>query len=309
MENALTNENTNEETQNNSTTVTKEHTNTKTKNNSNSKSKTKTLSLSSRKHSIKFIDISYKKEKLPILFPSKFRIKLSSLKFDYKLNYITKSFIKNGDIDEYQLTKEYSCECIRSCNKSTCKCVLDHIQRYECNINCACKFEECENRVIQRGITKKLKVTFINKTKGFGVFAFENIKQDDFICEYVGQIINKDIAKDKIRSNMIRRKPNYVLQIRENYENMTVNTFIDAEEFGNVSRWFNHSCDPNLYFDIARINHFIPQVGFFAKRDIKEGEELTFSYCDISSNSGEEHFESYKICECGGENCRKYLPS
>jgi SET domain-containing protein len=95
---------------------------------------------------------------------------------------------------------------------------------------------------------------------------------------------------------------------------MIINTFIDAEENGNVSRFLNHSCDPNLYFDIVRVNHFVPQVAFYALRDIKEGEELTFSYCDSSmiddNINREESFEfSYKPCLCGEKNCKKYLPS
>ena len=117
---------------------------------------------------------------------------------------------------------------------------------------------------------------------------------------------------DKIKTNMIRKKPNYVLQIRENYENMTINTFIDGEENGNVSRFLNHSCEPNLYFDIVRINHFIPQAAFFALRDIEDGEELTFSYRDVSKSNevdSESCYSSYKACLCQAIDCKKFLPS
>ena len=205
------------------------------------------------------------------------------------------------------MTSEYKCECDDKCDTPSCECSIYHVQKYECNTNCKCS-ENCSNRVVQKGITKYLKVEYISIKKGFGVFTLEKIKKGIFVCEYTGEIINKDKAKDKINSNISKKKPNYVLQIRENYEKMIVNTFIDAEYFGNVSRFLNHSCDPNLYFEIIRIEHFVPHVAFFALRDIEEGEELTFSYCDI--NNSMDNFQlSHKKCECKAEKCIKYLPS
>ena len=256
------------------------------------------------------IDLSYGQENTAILFPVLHKSKLLKTNFDSKSNYITKSFIKNRQLDEYMLPQEYSCTCIGKCNKNFCECVQNHVQRYECNSNCECNFNSCENRVIQKGIKKKLKVDFINNTKGFGLFTREKISKGEFICEYIGQIVGKDQALEKIHSNFVKKKANYVLQIRENYQNMTINTFIDAEEKGNVSRFINHSCDPNIYFDVIRVEHFIPQIAFFAKRDIKDSEELTFSYCELGMQYNQTgDTASYKVCECGAANCRKYLPS
>lgn len=257
-----------------------------------------------------FFDLSNGLENVEILISNKNKTKLTKTKFDYKVNYIVSSYIKNADIEEYRLTNEYCCSCVDICSKSSCECIINHVQVYECNDNCMCNDKNiCENRVTQKGLTKKLKVDFISSSKGFGVFALENIQKGEFICEYVGQIINKYTALRKINENLINKKPNYVLQVRENYEKIAINTFIDAEKSGNVSRFLNHSCEPNLYFDIVRVNHFIPQVAFFAKRDIEEGEELTFSYC--SGETREENFleNSIKLCECGQKTCKRFLPS
>lgn len=255
----------------------------------------------------KYIDLSNGQEKIPILISKTDNAKLRK-KYDHKKCYIISSYIKNGELDEYSLTKEYSCECINNeCNLTTCSCILNHVQKYECNKNCSCK-EDCPNRKVQNGITRKLNVKYISKSKGFGAFALEDIKKDDFICEYVGQIINKTFAIEKIERNKKEKKPNYILQVRENYEKIIINTFIDAEEYGNMSRFINHSCDPNLYFDFVRVNHFIPQVAFFAKKDIKEGEELAFSYCEVENNQDDASLSSKK-CECGAVKCKKYLPS
>lgn len=286
---------------------------------SKSKSKLQESRLSSLRTPLinhKFIDFSNGLERTKLLFPSKHKTKLLRSKFDYKENYIVKSYLKNWNIDEYLLTGDYCCNCEETCEKESCECIVNHAQRYECNSKCTC-FENCWNRKIQKGVGKKLKIDFICKEKGFGVFAREKIKKDEFVCEYIGQIIHKDDAQIKIKTNLIKKKPNYVLQVRENYEKMTINTFIDAEENGNVSRFLNHSCDPNLYFDIIRVSHFIPQVAFFALRDIEQGEELTFSYNDselnnndsVKNNIEEEFQRSYKACLCGSKNCKIFLPS
>ncbi len=56
---------------------------------------------------------------------------------------------------------------------------------------------------------------------------------------------------------------------------------VDSALMGNYTRFFNHSCDPNLlhvptYIDDASILR--PLLAFFASRDVMPGEELCFSY-------------------------------
>ena len=236
--------------------------------------------------------------------------------FNYENNYILNNFIKNKDINDYLLSQDYGCRCDTInenneiiCSEDNCVCINDHAQKYECNINCECS-DSCVNRIVQKGLNKKLMINYVSKGKGFGVFSLEEIKKDEFVCEYVGEIIDKNTAYEKIERNKLRKRNNYVLQVREVYENMVVNTFIDAEEKGNVSRFINHSCNPNMYFDIVRINHFTPQIAFYAKRDIEIGEELTFSYIDNENSLESDLYtrRSERICECKSIDCSKFLP-
>eukprot|EP00005_Dracoamoeba_jomungandri_P004386 CAMPEP_0174258158 /NCGR_PEP_ID=MMETSP0439-20130205/7210_1 /TAXON_ID=0 /ORGANISM="Stereomyxa ramosa, Strain Chinc5" /LENGTH=99 /DNA_ID=CAMNT_0015341565 /DNA_START=936 /DNA_END=1231 /DNA_ORIENTATION=+ len=90
---------------------------------------------------------------------------------------------------------------------------------------------------------------------------------------------------------------NYVLVLKEflSSRGVTLRTNIDGTVYGNVSRFFNHSHDPNLIFVLVRVDSFIPRVAFFAKRDIEEGEELRFDYGE--SRGGEEN--KRKECKCG----------
>lgn len=53
---------------------------------------------------------------------------------------------------------------------------------------------------------------------------------------------------------------------------------IDAHYYGNVSRFFNHSCVPNVvpirvYYDHQDLR--FPKIAFFAARDIVADEEIT----------------------------------
>ncbi|KAK0535658.1 hypothetical protein OC835_001196 [Tilletia horrida] len=56
---------------------------------------------------------------------------------------------------------------------------------------------------------------------------------------------------------------------------------VDAGLWGNLTRFFNHSCDPNIdmypvYTDSQDIMR--PYLAFFARRDIPAGQELRFNY-------------------------------
>ena len=255
----------------------------------------------------KYSDLSCGQEPIEIKILNKERTKLLK-KFDYLKKYIVESLIiSNKRMEEYLLPSSNSCSCIDNCQGKNCSCISSHCQLYECNDYCSCD-STCENRIIQKGITKKLIVKFINKTKGYGVFADEDIKKGEFICEYIGVIISKDQAERKILLNHKKRKPNYILQVKENYEKVIMTTYIDAEEYGNVGRFINHSCEPNMNFEFIRIKHFIPHVAFFSMKDIKKGEELTFCYSN-EVNAINEVNASYQKCECGSKVCKKFIPN
>ena len=277
---------------------------------------------SSTQKKIKYIDISNGKEKTQILLNSKDKTKLLK-NFQYTTNYITelKIFKSNSFkfqnqneeniLDNYKLPKTYFCNCKISCDINSCNCINKHNQIYECNSNCLCKKKNCSNRIIQNGIKNSLIIKYINKTKGFGLFANNDISKGDFICEYIGEIISKEEAEKKIYMNHILKKPNYILQIRECYSNnFSLNTFIDSEKYGNCARFINHSCQPNLTYEFVRIENFIPHCAFYANKDIKKGEELTFCYSSyFNDNIKDNKSLSYKKCECGSLLCKGYIPN
>jgi len=52
---------------------------------------------------------------------------------------------------------------------------------------------------------------------------------------------------------------------------------IDASQKGCLSRFINHSCNPNCETQKWIVKGFL-KIGIFTKRLIKKGEELTFDY-------------------------------
>lgn len=66
-------------------------------------------------------------------------------------------------------------------------------------------------------------------------------------------------------------------------------TMIDGNIAGNKARFINHSCRPNCEIDIKNRRVYI-----FAKRSIKEAEELTYDY---GTQYFEAHIKPYG-CKC-----------
>jgi len=81
-------------------------------------------------------------------------------------------------------------------------------------------------------------------------------------------------------------------------------TNIDATQVGNIARFINHSCMPNLIPYMIRIDSIIPRVVLFAARDIAPYEEITFSYGQIDTSNTNNRIK----CLCGSVNCKLYLP-
>lgn len=65
-------------------------------------------------------------------------------------------------------------------------------------------------------------------------------------------------------------KKSYVFLLSMDYS-------LDAFFCGNVTRFINHSQRPNCYVKILTVN-CCQRIAFFAKQDIKRGEELLFDY-------------------------------
>jgi len=187
----------------------------------------------------------------------------------------------------------------------------------ECNSDCLCE-QSCSNRVVQCGVTVKLQVFDVGD-KGVGVRTLQPIMRGSFVCEYAGELLSYKSARRRAAySNTNLAAHNYILEIREFFGAKLLSTYVDATYTGNVGRFINHSCDPNLFVQPVRVENAIPHVALFALKDIPMYIELTYDYAggvntmaeyDYSCTPGScESKLSKKPCLCGFSCCRLFLP-
>ncbi|KAJ7542310.1 hypothetical protein O6H91_10G100800 [Diphasiastrum complanatum] len=178
---------------------------------------------------------------------------------------------------------------------------------YECNSSCHCQ-EECTNRVLQKGVQIKLEV-FKTCHKGWAVRAAQHIPRGTFVCEYLGEVLN-DAEANKRGERYDTIGCSYLYDIDVHLDTSGSRHggakpfVIDATKFGNVSRFINHSCAPNLInyqVLVESMDCQLAHIGLYASRDIAVGEELAYDY-------------RYKLlpgkgfpCHCGAGSCRGRL--
>lgn len=122
--------------------------------------------------------------------------------------------------------------------------------------------------------------------KGFGVKTTKDIEEDQFVIEYVGEVIQEKYLIEKLETEYLNSVHHYAM----NLENKFV---IDAYKKGNLSRFMNHSCDTNLKVD-KWVVHGTTRISFYAKRFIRKGEELTINYKFERYNKNQ-----HQKCLCG----------
>lgn len=142
----------------------------------------------------------------------------------------------------------------------------------------------CQNVAMQRGAPKAV---LLGKSQleacGYGLFAAEDIAQDEFVIEYTGELISHDegVRREHRRGDVFDEdnKVSYLFTLLEQE-----GIWVDAAMYGNLSRYINHaSGNCNIMPRIMYVNHEF-RIKFLAIRDIKAGEELFFNYGDNFPN-------------------------
>ncbi|KAK3719720.1 histone methyltransferase set2 [Vermiconidia calcicola] len=169
---------------------------------------------------------------------------------------------------------------------------INRATKMECTRDCSCG-AQCQNRRFQ---TKKYANVTVIKTekKGHGLRANTELKPNDFIFEYIGEVIGENAFR--------KRMQNYDEEgIKHFYfMSLTKGEFVDATKKGNLGRFCNHSCNPNCYVDKWVVGDKL-RMGIFAERKIQAGEELVFNY-NVDRYGAEP-----QPCYCGEPNCTGYI--
>ncbi|PPS09848.1 hypothetical protein GOBAR_AA10788 [Gossypium barbadense] len=192
---------------------------------------------------------------------------------------------------------------------------------YECGPTCKCP-ASCYNRVSQHGIKFQFEI-FKTKSTGWGVRSLNSIPSGSFICEYAGELLEDREAEKRTG------KDEYLFDIGNKYSDSSLwddlstlihdsrSSFrqvvpecgftIDAARFGNMGRFINHSCSPNLYAQNVLYDHDdkrIPHIMFFAAENIPPLQELTYHYNYMIDQVHDENGDiRKKVCCCGSSKC------
>lgn len=131
-----------------------------------------------------------------------------------------------------------------------------------------------------------------SKIQGRGVFARKDIPKGTRLIEYVGERIGNAEADRRYEDELMGRHHTFLFILNSR-------TVIDAAVGGNISKYINHSCDPNCVAWIEGQHIWID-----ALRDIREGEELSYDYeYDFLRGYTVDDLEMY-ACHCGSPKCR-----
>lgn len=146
---------------------------------------------------------------------------------------------------------------------------LNRMLLIECGPKCTLE-DRCTNKVFQNHQNADCTI-FKTEKKGYGLVATSPIPPGTFIMEYVGEVLNS--------KQFEKRAADYSKLMNAHYYFMALSSdcVIDATKRGNISRFINHSCDPNAETQKWTVNGEL-RIGFFSSKPIMPDEEITFDY-------------------------------
>ncbi|KAL8147414.1 histone-lysine N-methyltransferase, H3 lysine-9 specific SUVH1-like [Apium graveolens] len=181
---------------------------------------------------------------------------------------------------------------------------------HECGPSCLCP-PNCRNRMSQAGLKVRLEV-FRTKDKGWGLRSWDPIRSGLFICEYAGDVIDTSSAME-----LGSEHEDFIFDATRMYAPIDYNSdgspevpyplVISSKNSGNVARFMNHSCSPNVFWQpVLRENgdKTYLHVAFFSIGHIPPMQELTFNYGIPKSDKAEQR---KKTCLCGSLDCKGYF--
>ncbi|KAG8377169.1 hypothetical protein BUALT_Bualt08G0000100 [Buddleja alternifolia] len=127
-----------------------------------------------------------------------------------------------------------------------------------------------------------------SKIHDWGLVALEPIEAEDFVIEYVGELIRPRVSDIREREyEKMGIGSSYLFRLDDGY-------VVDATKRGGIARFINHSCEPNCYTKVISVEGQ-KKIFIYAKRHISAGEELSYNY--------KFPLEEKKIpCNCGSRS-------
>ena len=116
------------------------------------------------------------------------------------------------------------------------------------------------------------------------------------MIEFVGEVIDDETFE--------RRRDNCRKAGREHmfFQRFQAGEYLDATFKGSISRFINHSCEPNCRMDVWVVG-VERRVGIFANSHVDAGQELTIDYQWALARAQ----RSLTRCMCDAPSCRGFL--
>lgn len=152
--------------------------------------------------------------------------------------------------------------------------------------------DECGNRALHQKIYPKFKL-FHTIDKGWALRVEEPVRAGRLVIEYIGEVINEEEKERRLQHHAKftpEDKNMYIMELGKG-------EYIDARFKGSVSRFINHSCDPNCHLVKWKVEG-IDRIAITALRDIEQGEELSYDYQFHTKQAMEWR------CHCKSKKCR-----
>jgi hypothetical protein len=186
-----------------------------------------------------------------------------------------------------------SCQCVEDCGEDC----FNRMVMVECfgegkETNCNVGPDRCRNRSLGKKQYAKCKPKR-EDGKGWGLIVVDGIKKGQLVQEYVGEVIDEKTKEQRL-SEWVKEHPNdpnfYIMALPSGW-------YIDARLVANLSRFINHSCDPNCVVHPINVKGFM-RDGISSIRDISPGEFLSYDY-HFDTKDGDKF-----VCRCGAKKCR-----
>ncbi|XP_066200818.1 histone-lysine N-methyltransferase, H3 lysine-36 specific isoform X3 [Saccopteryx leptura] len=187
------------------------------------------------------------------------------------------------------------CNC-KATDENPCGIDSECINRmllYECHPTVCPAGGRCQNQCFTKRQYPDVEI-FRTLQRGWGLRTKTDIKKGEFVNEYVGELIDEEECRARIRYAQEHDITNFYMLTLDK------DRIIDAGPKGNYARFMNHCCQPNCETQKWSVNGDT-RVGLFALSDIKAGTELTFNYNLECLGNGK------TVCKCGAPNCSGFL--
>ncbi|WCJ24147.1 Histone-lysine N-methyltransferase family member SUVH9 [Euphorbia peplus] len=257
--------------------------------------------LTARPRGYMSLDISNKKENVPVMLFNDIDSDHDPLYYDYLTKTVFPTFVSNNGT---------GCDCVSGCVEG-CLCSVKNGGEFaydpngflfrgkpvvfECGAFCKCP-PGCRNRVSQNGLKNRLEV-FRSRETGWGVRSLDLIHAGAFICEYAGVALTREQVEvftmngdSLIYPNRFSRKwaewgdlsqiyPDYV---RPSYPSLPPLDFaMDVSRIRNAACYISHSSNPNVLVQFVLYDHnnlMFPHLMLFAMENIPPLRELSLDY-------------------------------